>query len=214
MVRAVPCGHVSRCNVYGRNAIVSNVEVQNINLQTVTTLLPIRNISSSRILFLRRIQSTMIIRGDTLSGIAESPACETMEISEASSDVILRYTREHLCYFEVAQFEVAQMFVTFTIVRTRTCYEHLLLREHVLEHVNLVNTNQINSIGCPVRLVTETIFWSIIVKRSVLIISINLLLESFKNFGLLYSLSFSLSLWNLIIQPRSQPQMGTEILTK
>ncbi len=84
----------------------SNVEVQNINLQTVTTLLPIRNISSSRILFLRRMQPTMIIRGDTLSGIAESPACETMEISEASSDVILRYTREHLCYFEVVQFEV------------------------------------------------------------------------------------------------------------
>ena len=38
-------------------------------------------------------------RDSTLSGIAESPACEAMEMSDASSDVILRYTREHLCYF-------------------------------------------------------------------------------------------------------------------
>ena len=41
----------------------------------------------------------MAPRGGALSGIVESPACEAAEISEASSDVILRYTREHLCYF-------------------------------------------------------------------------------------------------------------------
>ena len=60
-VRAVPCGLVSRCNAFGRNAVVSNVEVLIINLQTVTTLPPIRNISASRILSLRRIQPTMIL---------------------------------------------------------------------------------------------------------------------------------------------------------